>query len=216
MQPHSFITPRTARYYCLGEPGPDIRQVWFCLHGENQPVPELAAQLVNLDTPERLLILPEALSRYGLPPDAHGNRRIGADWFAVGDLLPDFTDLTTYLDDLAAQVLAACPAEVPVTVLGVGHGGAAACRWLGSERTHYDRLILYAAVFPPEIDRRTTLANLPKKPVTIVATTTDSYKSEAHGEGLLQDLQDVGLSARLQYVSEGPITLAALGAGGAM
>jgi len=213
MQPHLLITPRTARYYLLGTPGPHIRQVWFCLHGENQPVPELAAQLVNLDTPERLLILPEALSRYGLPPDADGTRRVGADWFAVGDLLPDFTDLTTYLDTLSDQVLAACPSDVTVTVLGVGHGGAAACRWLGNGHIAYDRLILYAAVFPPEIDRRMTLAGLPKQPVTIIATTTDSFKSEAQGEALYQDLQDVNLPARLKYVSEGPITLAALGTG---
>ena len=212
MQPQLLTTPRTARYYCLGEPGPGIRQVWFCLHGENQPVPELAAQLVNLDTPERLLVLPEALSRYGLPPDATGHRRVGADWFAVGDLLPDFTDLTTYLNTLAGQVLAQCPPDVTVTVLGVGHGGAAACRWLAGQRFTYDRLILYAAVFPPEINRRATLANLPKNPVTIIATTTDSFKTEAQGEALLHDLQNADLSARLKYVSEGPITLAALGA----
>lgn len=211
MQPITFTTPRTARYYLLGEPGPAIRQVWFCLHGENQPVPELAAQLVALDTPERLLVLPEALSRYGLPPDGQGPRRIGADWFAVGDLVPDLTDLGNYLDALAAEVLAACPPDVTITVLGCGHGGAAAARWLAGNRTLYDRLILYAAVFPPEIDRRATLQALPPKPVTVVATTTDSYKSEADGRALLHDLDEAGLPARLQYVSEGPVTLAALG-----
>jgi len=212
MQPISFTTPRTARYYLLGEPGPAIQQVWFCLHGENQPVPELAAQLVALDTPERLLVLPEALSRYGLPPDGQGPRRIGADWFAVGDLVPDLTDLGTYLDALATEVLAACPPNVSVTVLGCGHGGAAAARWLASKHTSYDRLILYAAVFPPEIDRRATLQALPPRPVTVVATTIDLYKSEADGRALLHDLNEAGLPARLQYVSEGPVTLAALGA----
>ena len=61
MQPYSFTTPRTAHCYSLGKPGPAIEHRWICLHGHHQPV---AAQLVQLDTPERLLILPEALSRH--------------------------------------------------------------------------------------------------------------------------------------------------------
>lgn len=213
MQPQTFITARTARYYCLGEPGPTIRHVWFCLHGEGQPVAEFAAQLRNLDTPERLLILPEALSRYSLPPGPDGALRTGAAWFAPPDLLPDLADLTTYLDALAETILAACPPHTPVTVLGYGHGAAAACRWLASNRVAYDRLILYAAVFPPEIDRRATLVALPDRPVSVVATTVDTYTPEALGEGLVQDLLDVGLSAQLSYVAEEGLTLAALGAG---
>ncbi|MBC6991886.1 alpha/beta hydrolase [Hymenobacter sp. BT491] len=214
MQPTTFATTRTARYYSLGPAGPDVRHIWFCLHGEGQPVAELAAQLEKLDTPERLLILPEALSRYALPPDEDGQRRVGAAWFAAGDLLPDFTDLTTYLDALADEVLATCPPDTPVTVLGYGHGAAAACRWLAGNRLTYERLILYAAVFPPEIDRRATLVGLPERPVTVVATTADAYTPEAAGEGLVQDLLEAGLSAQLLIVDEGPLTLAALGAGG--
>ena len=40
----------------------------MCLHGHDQPLAHLVEQLRNLDTPERLLLLPEALSRYALPP----------------------------------------------------------------------------------------------------------------------------------------------------
>lgn len=213
MQPLSFTTARTARYYSLGEPGADIRHVWFCLHGHEQPLPEFAAQLVSLDTPERLLILPEGLSRHDLPGNDGRPAGTGAAWFATDALLPDLADLATYLDGLAEHVLAACPPNTPVTVLGYGHGAAAACRWLAGSRTRYDRLVLYASVFPPEIDRRSTLVGLPERPVTVVATTADVYTPEAAGEGLLQDLLDVGLSAHLRYASDGPLTLAALGAG---
>ncbi|UYZ62430.1 alpha/beta hydrolase [Hymenobacter weizhouensis] len=209
---NSFSTTRTARYISLGEAGPQVQHVWFCLHGESQLLPEFAAQLVNLDTPERLLILPEALSRYPVAPTAAEPLATAATWFAPGSLLPDLADLTAYLDALAEQVLAQCPAGVPVTVLGYGQGAAAACRWLAGGRIDYERLILYASVFPPEIDRRSTLVALPGKPVTLITTTTNVYTPEAAGEGLLQDLHDVGLDAQLRYVSEGPLTLAALGA----
>ncbi|MBT9392940.1 phospholipase [Hymenobacter sp. NST-14] len=211
MVPSSFHTTRTARYISLGEPGTDIQHVWFCLHGEGQPLADFAAQLVNFDTPERLLILPEGLSRYALPAAAGATPTTAATWFAPDSLLADLSDLTTYLDELAAQILAQCPEGVPVTVLGYGHGAAAACRWLSSGRTRYDRLLLYASIFPPTIDRRATLVSLPERPVTLISTTTEAFTPEATGEALLQDMQDAGLKAQLRYVSEGPLTLAALG-----
>jgi predicted esterase len=200
----------------LGEPGPTIRHVWFCLHGDGQPVADFAAQLRNLDTPERLLIFPEALSRYTLPPSSDGTVSTGATWFAPPDLLPDLADLTTYLDALAESILEACPPDTPVTVLGYGHGAAAACRWLASNRIAYERLILYAAIFPPEIDRRATLVALPDRPVNVVATTVDIITPEAAAAGLMQDLQDGGLTTQLSYVAEDGLTLAALGAGAEM
>ncbi len=215
MVPQSFSTVRTARYISLGEPGADIQHVWFCLHGEGQPLADFAAQLVNFDTPERLLILPEGLSRYALPTSAGepstATPTTAATWFAPDSLLPDLADLTTYLDELAADVLAHCPEGVPVTVFGYGHGAAAACRWLAGGRTRYDRLLLYAPIFPATIDRRATLVGLPERPITLISTTTEAFTSEAAGAGLLQDLRDAGLSAQQRYVSEGPLTLAALG-----
>ncbi|AHJ95635.1 hypothetical protein [Hymenobacter swuensis] len=211
----SFTTARTARYICLGEPGPAIQHVWICLHGEAQPLAEFTAHLINLDTPERLLILPEALSRYPLPAAENGTSpATAASWFTPGSVQADVADLVVYLDALATQLLAHCPPNVPVTVLGCGHGAAAAACWLAAGHTRYDRLILYASVFPPEIDRRATLAALPVRPVTLVSTTTDTFTPEAVAEGLLHDLQEVGLPAQLRYVSEGPLPLASLGAAG--
>ncbi|SNC76701.1 Predicted esterase [Hymenobacter gelipurpurascens] len=214
MQLQHFTTTRTARYISLGEPGPGIQHIWICLHGREQNLLDFASQLVNLDTPERLLILPEGLSRYALPalettPEAAATV---ASWFAPESVQVDLADLTTYLDGLSAQVLAACPPHTPVTVLGYGHGAAAACRWLAHGRTPYERLILYASIFPAEIDRQAVLASLPKQPVTVVTTTIDSFTPEVAGEGLVQDLQAAGLPAQLRYVSEGGLTLAALGA----
>jgi predicted esterase len=217
MLPLSFTTPRTARYLSLGEPGPAIAHMWVCLHGHGQPMAELAAQLQNLDTPERLLLLPEALSRYEQPQNLNADGiideapRTDAAWFAAETLLPDLTDLSVYLDALVNKVLAECPPNTPVTVLGYGHGAAAACRWLAGNSVAYDRLILVAPVFPAAIDRRATLVALPEKPVLVVSTTTDTYSPEAAGEGLMQDLLQVGLSAQQRLVdATGPLPLAAL------
>ncbi|TDN36082.1 hypothetical protein E4631_03630 [Hymenobacter sp. UV11] len=213
MQPATFITPRTARFFSLGEPGPAIQHVWICLHDHDQPVAELAAQLVNLDTPERLLILPEALSRYTLPDGSDELASDRAMWFAPNSIAPDLADAAGYLEGLTARTLAACPAGTPVTVLGYGHGAVVACHWLATTAVAYKRLVLYAAVFPPLPGRRTLLAGLPLRPVQVVATTADTFTPEADGPALLQDLRAAGHAARLSYTEPGPLTLAALGAG---
>ncbi len=214
MLPYTFTTPRTAHYYSLGEPGPGIQHVWVCLHGHDQPVADLAAQLVNLDTPERLLILPEALSRHARPETSGRPSDALGVWFAPHSVEDDLADVTTYLDGLTDFILARCPAGTPVTVLGYGHGAAAAAGWLAENHLPYDRLIFYAAVFPPEIDRRALFLALPPRPVAVVSTTADVFTAEADGRALVQDLRDAGHSARLSYADVGPLTLAALGAGG--
>ena len=221
MLPLQFTTSRTARYLRLGAAGAAIAQVWVCLHGHGQPVAELAALLQHLDTPERLLLLPEALSRYEQPQDANADGivdaapRTDAAWFAAETLLPDLTDLAAYLDALTAQVLADCPPDTAVTVLGYGHGAAAACRWLAGNGTAYHRLVLVTPVFPPEIDRRATLVALPEHPVLVLSTAAACPPGTADG-GLMQDLLAVGLSAQQCFVdATGPLPLAALtGVGG--
>ena len=216
MLPLQFTTSRTAHYLSLGEASSATTHLWVCLHGHGQSLNELAAYLQNLVMPGHLLLLPEALSRYEQPQDANADGvidaapRTNAAWFAAETLLPDLTDLTTYLDGLVAQVLATCPPTTPLTVLGYGHGAAAACRWLAGTTRSYERLILVEPVFPPEIDRRATLVALPEHPV-LVLRATDARTPGAADDGLMQDLLDVGLSARQRLVAAAePLPLAAL------
>ncbi|MBD2769443.1 hypothetical protein IC235_16255 [Hymenobacter sp. BT664] len=199
-------TAHRAHYYSLGQPGPRIRHVWLCLHGHQQPVQALAAQLVNLDTPERLLILPQALA----PDSAAVDQAL---WFRPGSLGPDLALVRAYLDELVTSVLVECPAGTPLTVLGYGEGAAAAVTWLAGNRFPYERLLLYAAVFPPQLSRTRLFADLPRSPVVVIATSAAEFTPEAHGEGLLLDLRAAGLPVRLSQVESGPLTLAALGAG---
>ena len=216
MLPLQFTTSRTARYLILGEASPTTNHLWVCLHGHGQSLAELAAYLQNLVVPGCLLLLPEALSRYEQLQDVNADGildaapRTGAAWFAAETLLPDLTDVAAYLDGLVAQVLPTCPPATPLTVLGYGHGAAAACRWLAGTSRPYDRLILVEPVFPPEIDRRATLVALPEYPV-LVMRATDASTPEAADDGLMQDLLDVGLSAQRRLVAAAePLPLAAL------
>ena len=210
MLPLTFATPRTARYLLLGEPGPAINQVWVCLHGHGQALAEFADSLLHLASPERLLLLPEGLSRFEMLTDGAEFPRTEATWFAPDSLLPDLADLSAYLDALTREVLVACSPGTPLTVYGYGYGAAAACRWLANNGVDYAQLILHDAVFPAQIDRRATLVGLPERPVLVVSP-TNADVSVAHEANLMQDLLDVGLSARHCCVdARRPLPLAVL------
>ena len=125
--------------------------MWVCLHGYDQPVAGLAAQLVDLDTPEYLLILPEALSRHARPEILDRSSDALGAWFALHSAVDDLADVTIYLDGFTSFIFARCPAGTLVTVLGYGHSTAAG--WLAGNHLAYDKLIFYATVFPPDLDR---------------------------------------------------------------
>ncbi len=208
--PLPFLTKRhRAQYHSLGEPGPGIQHVWLCLPGHEQPVAELAAQLANLNTPERLLILPAAPTW----PGAAAKEKASGRWFRAGSLGPDLALVRAYLDELLTYVLVQCPRDTPVTVLGYGHGATAAAAWLAGNDVVCERLIFYAAVFPAGIDRPRLLADLPKSPVVVVATAADAFPPEANGAELVQDVRAAGRAARLSYADDGPLTQAVLGIG---
>jgi hypothetical protein len=65
---------RTARVVMLGTPSAATRQVWLACHGYGQLAASFADSLNALRSPERVVVVPEALNRYYL--DDHGYRRL--------------------------------------------------------------------------------------------------------------------------------------------
>ena len=55
-------TPRTARYWHVGTP--DARDVWVALHGYGQLAEYFVRHFVPFAGDERLVVAPEALSRF--------------------------------------------------------------------------------------------------------------------------------------------------------
>jgi predicted esterase len=63
---HHLTVERTARYYTI-EPGEEgAREVWVACHGYSQLAERFLRQLAALDDGRRLVVAPEALSRYYL------------------------------------------------------------------------------------------------------------------------------------------------------
>ncbi len=66
--PHSLVVPRTARYYTLGPTHGFPRELWFVCHGYGQLAERFLRQFAPLDDGTRLIVAPEALSRFYLDP----------------------------------------------------------------------------------------------------------------------------------------------------
>jgi predicted esterase len=153
---HHIRVTRSARYFALGKAGTATRDVWFCCHGYGQLASEFASEFECIDAPERLIVVPEALSRFYIQegPGFHGpNAKVGATWMTREDREHEIADYISYLDELHEEIFKMVErANVRVTVLGFSQGGATVNRWLVRGSVRADRLIMWGSLLASDID----------------------------------------------------------------
>jgi predicted esterase len=174
---HHFTAARTARYEQLGEPSAATRQLWLVAHGYGQLAAYFSRHFKALhaaDPTGTVVVAPEALSRFYL---SGTSGRVGASWMTTADRLAEIADQAAYLDALLAHLLATCPPDVRVTVLGFSQGTATVSRWLAARadgwRPH--QLILWAGDFPADIEVEVAQRLLRGLPVVLVSGEQDGY-----------------------------------------
>ena len=176
---HHITTPRTARYFTLGQPGPEITEVWFALHGYGHLASLFVRELSALDDGSRLIVAPEALSRFylgGLRERPASERAVGASWMTREDRLMEIDDQVRYLDAVYAEVLAGIDrARARVCVLGFSQGTATAVRWLRHGTPRAARLILWGGEIPPDVDLSKESEWIAGIELTLVVGTQDQY-----------------------------------------
>jgi predicted esterase len=174
---HHIPTHRTARYYTLGVPGPGIAEVWFALHGYGQLAGRFVRALGPLDNGSRLVVAPEALSRFYLGgAGERAERSIGASWMTREDRLAEIDDQIRYLDAVYTEVLTGFDrASVGIYVLGYSQGASAAARWLARGTARADRMILWGGEIPPDLDLAAQRERFSGLDLTLVAGTHDQF-----------------------------------------
>lgn len=170
---HRLVVPRTARYVSLGAVDGDISEMWLLCHGYAQLAGEFLDSARALESPHRLLVAPEGLSRF-----YHEDHvRIGASWMTREDRLQEMDDYVRYLDLVHEQVSELVGAT-RLVVFGYSQGAATAARWAVRGRGEVDHLVLWGAAAPPELDDEASLAPLASMQVTLVAGTRDTLFPE--------------------------------------
>ncbi len=197
MELHHLTVQRTARYATLGPRGPAAREVWFVCHGYGQQAATFLESFAGLDDGSRLLVAPEALSRFYLesgPSGRHGEQ-VGASWMTREDREAEIDDYVRYLEALRGQVLAPIGrGATPVRVLGFSQGVATAARWIARVSWRPAELILWGGLVPGELlgaDRH----RLPREvPVVLVAGERDATVDPIKLKAQARELQARGIA----------------------
>jgi predicted esterase len=172
MREHHIPVARTARYFTLGDLDGTPRELWFVCHGYGQLAERFLRRFAPLDDGTRLIVAPEALSRFYLEPAAggtHAQARVGASWMTREDRLSEIDDYIRYLDALYAQVMQELGEPRPrVVVLGFSQGVATVCRWIARGRARADRLVLWGGLIPHDIDLEADGAGLRRAELVLV------------------------------------------------
>ncbi|MDH5233886.1 MAG: hypothetical protein OEW77_02935 [Gemmatimonadota bacterium] len=178
-----FKAGRTARCLTLGPTDPGaVRELWIVLHGYAQLAEGILAGLSAIDDGTRLLVAPEALSRFY---DARGERSrhaeaaVGASWMTREDRLHEIEDHVAWLQQAYEAQVARLPDAVPVTVLGFSQGAAAASRWIANGRARVAHLICWGASVAPELDL-SGAGTLRRTRCSIVIGDRDQFVTAAH------------------------------------
>lgn len=168
-----------ARYYKLGEINASTRQIWFVLHGYAQLAQYFIRKFRTLEEHGICVIAPEGLSRFyleDLRPSGRQNTRVGATWMTRENRLMDIANYVQYLNTLYKEEVG--HSTIPVTVLGFSQGSATASRWVMSGQIAFSRLILWAGIFPPDMDFETGSKALRQKEVYLVYGNKDPFLND--------------------------------------
>jgi predicted esterase len=155
--PHELLVRRTARYYTIGPTHGFPRELWIVCHGYGQLARRFLSQFAPIDDGTRLIVAPEALSRFYLDPPSERRGqsapRIGASWMTKEARESEIDDYVAYLDLLAKEMRHHLSGAGPrIVVLGFSQGTATVCRWLGASELRADHIVLWAGGIPPELD----------------------------------------------------------------
>ena len=166
-----------ARYYQLGPLNANTRQVWIVLHGYGQLAQYFIKKFESLQTHHICIIAPEGLSRFYLSELTDSGRKdnkVGATWMTRENRLMDIDNYIQYLDAIFKKELILLP-HVPVTLLGFSQGCATVCRWAAQGDIHFERLILWAGLFPPDMNFELGRKVLASKETIMVAGDKDPF-----------------------------------------
>lgn len=204
---HRIETPRTARYVTLGGPPPeasgDVREVWLACHGYGQLAARWARHFEPLAGPRRLVVVPEALSRFYLD-DRY--QRVGASWMTREDRETEIADQTRFLDGVMTEACGRAGVGIErVRLVGFGfsQGTATICRWLersplaATRETRVDRLIVWGGRLPTDMDLGAERGWLATADLRLVAGDRDSIATPARVIAQEKRLRDADIPYRV-------------------
>jgi predicted esterase len=192
---------RTARYFSLGPTSGDAAELWIVCHGYGQLASRLLRRFAAIDDGQRLIVAPEALSRFYIDPPreriGRSDAPIGASWMTREDRESEIEDYVSYLDTVLERVASGFRSPPRLVVLGFSQGVATVCRWVARGRVSPERLILWSGSLPPELFPLAAESPLRAPRLTLVAGGDDEYATEGVRRQQERALKTAGLPFEL-------------------
>ncbi len=184
----------TARYEVSGRIDVNTKKVWFVLHGYGQLAEYFLRKFKTLEEHSIYVIAPEGLSRFYIEDvtkrSQGGSQRVGATWMTRENRLMDIENYLTYLNTIYQQEIGDRK-DLDITVLGFSQGAATASRWVLENQIQFNRLLLWAGMFPDDMDFTKGHEVLLDKKVQLVYGKQDHFLNDerlVHMEKLTQKL----------------------------
>ncbi len=178
-----------ARYEILGNPGPDIERLWFVCHGHGQLAKYFIKKFEVLNNGKTIIVAPEGLFRYYLQGFTG---RVGATWMTKEDRISDINNYLQYLTAVFESIKLQLNKNVSVTLLGFSQGAATISRFATQTSVSFDKLILWAGIFPPDLPPLESHRRLSDKECTLVYGLKDPYLTDTRikeQEGIASQLK---------------------------
>ena len=172
MQHFKLNVSKTAQYYQLGEPGPEVRQLWIVCHGYAQLASEFIQDFQMLDNGSALVVAPEGLNHFY---KKGFNGEVGASWMTRHCREDEIADNGAYLEALLNRCLAQLPGDVRIILLGFSQGTATVCRWILRYHPHFHDLVLWAGMPPEDLDYQAHKEYLADKNLYLLYGSNDPF-----------------------------------------
>jgi len=180
MEKH-FKAQKTYRYEIQEH---EHEHLLIALHGYGQLAKFFLRKFQGLQSKGRV-VAPEGPHRFYLQGYSG---RVGASWMTKEARELDIQDNLVGLNALLSELQKSYSPK-KITLLGFSQGAATAARWYQQNPSAFNQLILWAAVFPPDIDA----GSFPtKKPLHFVLGTQDEYYQGEAAQQLLRHYQSMG------------------------
>lgn len=161
---------KTLRYE-IEDHGDDPDTLIFALHGYGQLVKYFIRKFSSIENVT--IVAPEGMHRFYL---SGASGRVGASWMTKEAREDDIADNIRWLDQLHDQITKQKKYKRTI-LLGFSQGGATAARWLELGKTQFDGLILWACVYPPDLQRNEKSSGIPS--FFVLGDKDEFYQGEA-------------------------------------
>jgi len=140
-----LTSAKTFRYE-ISSNSEEFDTVLYVLHGYGQQSQYFIRKFRSIYD-KMLVVAPEGMHRFYLQGSSG---RVGASWMTREAREDDISDNIGWLTELDAHVSKKFKPKRKL-ILGFSQGGATAARWYHKSPVHFDAMILWACVFPPDL-----------------------------------------------------------------